>query len=331
MPPADGGGAVVSLSCDGPRSFFGNFTFFREEIEAALKNGYTVFIFAVYDVQADRLRHILKDLPVTILPQSISAGFALPEQKILVIQEAEIFGRKRRIPRSVGTAKSAAIESFVELSPGDFVVHVNYGIGMFLGIERIKAAANERDYITLEYADGEKLFIPIEQVNLIQRYIGQEGQEARSSDSLGGKGWQKRKEKAKKAVEELAQGLLELYSRRKAEPGIRLPRGHRLAERVRGGLPLPGDRGPAALHRGGEAGHGVPRGHGPPGLRRRGVREDGDRAARRVQGRDGRQAGGAPRPDHDPRRAALRDLHGPLRPFPGEDRHALPVPLAARS
>ena len=159
-------------------------------MEAALKNGYKVFIFAVYDVQADRLRHILKDLPVTILPQSISGGFALPGDKILAIQESEIFGRKRRIPRSVGSARSASIESFVELTQGDFVVHVNYGIGVFLGIERISAAKNtqgesgaqtrnERDYITLEYADGEKLFIPIEQVNLIQRYIGQEGKKPR--------------------------------------------------------------------------------------------------------------------------------------------------------
>ncbi|HVO38253.1 MAG TPA: transcription-repair coupling factor [Spirochaetia bacterium] len=222
LPPASGTEQSFFLPSDEPRSFFGNFTFFREEIEAALKNGYTVFIFAVYEVQAERLRHILKDLPVTILPQAISAGFTLPEQKLLVIQEGEIFGRKRRIPRSVGTAKSSAIESFVELSPGDFVVHVNHGIGMFNGIERIRAAANERDYITLEYADGERLFIPIEQVNLIQRYIGQEGRQPRL-DSLGGRGWQRRKEKAKKAVEELAQGLLELYSRRKAEPGFAFP------------------------------------------------------------------------------------------------------------
>ena len=248
--PSDGRRAF-NLPCDGPRSFFGNFTFFREEVEISLKNGYQVFIFAVYDVQADRLRHILKDLPVQILPQSISAGFSLPAGaegggsagRILAIQEAEIFGRKRRIPRSVGTARTASIESFVELSQGDLVVHVNHGIGMFLGIERIFAAKsapgasaaspsgmlaagppgslarNERDYITLEYADGEKLFIPIEQVNLIQRYIGQEGKRP-MLDSLGGKAWQKRKERARKAVEELAQGLLELYSRRKAEPGF---------------------------------------------------------------------------------------------------------------
>jgi transcription-repair coupling factor (superfamily II helicase) len=219
---ADAAADSISLPSDGPRSFFGNFTFFREEIEAALKNGYAVFVFAVYDVQADRLRHILKDLPVEILPVSISAGFTLPEQKLMAVQESEIFGRKRRIPRSIGTAKSAAIESFVELTPGDFVVHVNHGIGEFKGIERISAAGNERDYITLEYADGERLFLPIEQVNLVQRYIGQEGRKPRL-DSLGGKGWQKRKEKARKAVEELAQGLLELYSRRRAEPGFAFP------------------------------------------------------------------------------------------------------------
>ncbi|HVP17920.1 MAG TPA: transcription-repair coupling factor [Spirochaetia bacterium] len=219
---ADADATTVSLPSDGPRSFFGNFTFFREEIESALKNGYSVFIFAVYDVQADRLRHILRDLPVEILPQSISAGFALPDEKLLAVQESEIFGRKRRIPRSIGTAKSAAIESFVDLTPGDFVVHVNHGIGEFKGIERISAAGNERDYITLEYADGERLFLPIEQVNLVQRYIGQEGRRPRL-DSLGGKGWQKRKERARRAVEELAQGLLELYSRRKAEPGFAFP------------------------------------------------------------------------------------------------------------
>jgi transcription-repair coupling factor (superfamily II helicase) len=219
LPPAE---AHVALPCDGPRSFFGNFKFLREEVEAALQNGYRIFIFAVYDVQADRLRHILKDLDVSILPLSISAGFTLPDRKLMVIQEGEIFGRKRRIPRSVATAKSAAIDSFVELSPGDFVVHVNYGIGIFLGIERIKAAGNERDYIRLEYAEQEKLFIPIEQVNLIQRYIGQEGHRPRL-DSIGGKAWQKRKERAKQAVEDLAHGLLALYSRRKSEPGFAFP------------------------------------------------------------------------------------------------------------
>jgi transcription-repair coupling factor (superfamily II helicase) len=223
LPPADAGGRVpVAIACDEARSFFGNFTFLREEIETALASGYRIFIFAVYDVQAERLRHILKDLDVAILPASISAGFTLPEAKLMAIQEGEIFGRKRRIPRSVASAPSAAIESFVELAPGDFVVHVNHGIGVFVGIERIAAAGNERDYIQLEYADGEKLYLPIEQVNLVQRYIGQEGRRPKL-DTLGGKGWQRRKDRAKAAVEDLAGSLLDLYSRRKASQGFAFP------------------------------------------------------------------------------------------------------------
>ncbi|MCX7032273.1 MAG: DEAD/DEAH box helicase, partial [Spirochaetes bacterium] len=236
LPPAQtavgaGGGAAVgaaagrthvAIPCDDARSFFGNFTFLREEIETAIASGYKITIFAVYDVQAERLKHILKDLDVAILPLSISAGFTLPEAKLMAIQEGEIFGRKRRIPRSVASAPSTAIESFVELEPGDFVVHVNHGIGVFLGIERIAAAGNERDYIEIEYAEGEKLYLPLEQVNLVQRYIGQEGRRPKL-DTLGGRGWQRRKERAKAAVEDLAGSLLDLYSRRKASQGFAFP------------------------------------------------------------------------------------------------------------
>ncbi len=91
---------------------------------------------------------------------SVSSGFLLPEGKIIAIHENEIFGRKKRAPVSVQKTRSQAIDSFVELNEGDYVVHVNYGIGRFLGIDRIRAAGTERDYIQLEYADEETIFIP---------------------------------------------------------------------------------------------------------------------------------------------------------------------------
>jgi transcription-repair coupling factor (superfamily II helicase) len=102
------------------------------------------------------------------------------------------------------------------------VVHVNYGIGKFLGIDRIKAAGTERDYIQIEYGNEEMVFIPIEQVNMIQRYIGQEGRPPRL-DVLGGKSWQKRKERVKKSVEDLAERLVALYARRKSAKGTVYP------------------------------------------------------------------------------------------------------------
>lgn len=205
------------------RSFFGNFNYLREELEKLVESGYSVSIFSSSDSQRIRIEHILKDLNINVILGFISSGFVLPSAKIIAIQENEIFGRKKRTPLSVKKAKSQAIDSFVELSPGDYVVHVNYGIGRFLGIDRIKAAKTERDYIHLEYADDEKIFIPIEQVNLVQRYIGSEGS-APHLDRLGGKSWEARKSKVKKAAEDIAEKLVTIYSKRKYAQGFAFPK-----------------------------------------------------------------------------------------------------------
>ena len=213
----------LKLSCDPPRSFFGNIVYLKEELANLLKNEWKICVFAESQNQALRVGEILKDVKVDIVPLNLSAGFGLPELKILIVQENEIFGRRRHIPKSVKHAKSAVIDTFVELNPGDYVVHVNYGIGQFKGIERVKALGNERDYIKLEYADEEMVFIPIEQVNLVQRYIGNEGDNPRL-DRLGSKSWENRKNKVKKSVEDIAQRLIDLYSRRKAAQGFAYPK-----------------------------------------------------------------------------------------------------------
>ena len=215
-------GRRIAMGCDPPRSFFGNLSFLKEELQNLIELHYRVFVFAEYAHQAERLRALLKDLELTVLPQGISRGFSLPGLKILVIEENEIFGRKRRIPRSVAQARSRAVESFVDLSPGDFVVHLQYGIGAFNGIERIKAAGHERDYICLEYDGGEKVFLPIEQVNLIQAYIGHEGKRPKL-DKLGGKSWQSKKERVRRSVEEMAKRLVSLYSARSTVKGFVFP------------------------------------------------------------------------------------------------------------
>jgi len=213
----------LKLSCDPPRSFFGNIVYLKEEIGNLIKNNWKICVFAESENQALRIGEILKDIPVEIIPLNLSSGFGLPDLKILVIQENEIFGRRRHIPKSVRHAKSSVIDTFIELNPGDYVVHVNYGIGQFKGIERIRALGNERDYIKLEYAEVETVFIPIEQVNLIQRYIGNEGENPRL-DRLGSKSWENRKNKVKKSVEDIAKQLIDLYSRRKAAQGFAFAR-----------------------------------------------------------------------------------------------------------
>ena len=166
----------LKLSCDPARSFFGNITYLKEELANLIKNEWKVYVFAESENQALRVGEILKDVPVDIIPLNLSSGFGIPELKVLVIQENEIFGRRRHIPKSVKHAKSSVIDTFVELNPGDYVVPRQLRDRAVQGDRAVCApSGNERDYIKLEYAEEETVFIPIEQVNLVQRYIGNEG------------------------------------------------------------------------------------------------------------------------------------------------------------
>jgi transcription-repair coupling factor (superfamily II helicase) len=212
----------IRFDSDGSRSFFGNISFFKEELQNMLAAGYRVIVLADSDVQKMRLEHLLQEYEVEVLAEGISEGFSIRDRGLMIIHENEIFGRKKRVPRSVKKVKSEAIDSFVELDEGDHVVHVNHGIGRFRGIQRITAGGNERDYIKLEYAGEEFIFVPIEQVNLIQRYIGSQGSDPRL-DTIGGKNWEKRKARVTQHVEDLAERLLKLYSRRKKATGYAFP------------------------------------------------------------------------------------------------------------
>ena len=223
----------IVLKTEPSRSFFGNLNYMKEELTNLQNDGWNITIFTDNENQQLRIHEIFKDWtdiesdgirkPVQLIPKAITAGFNIPDIKLLVIQENEIFGRRKYVPKSVNKAKSQVIDTFVELNPGDYIVHVNWGIGIFHGIKRVKSLGNERDYIKLEYADQEFAFVPIEQVNLVQRYIGNEGEKPRL-DRIGSKSWENRKSKVQKAVEDLAQKLIDLYSRRKASVGYAFPK-----------------------------------------------------------------------------------------------------------
>ncbi|MDR2245691.1 MAG: transcription-repair coupling factor [Treponema sp.] len=224
----------LSLGCDPPRSFFGNIDYLNEEFGNLLEQGWQLVVAAESEAQAARIRELFGDrealtpgktappaLAVEALP--LSSGFALSGVRLMVVQENEIFGRRKRAPRSLRQVKSAAIDTFVELNPGDYVVHVNYGIGLFKGIERIRALGHERDYVKIEYLGDEVVFVPIEQVNMVQRYIGSEGAPPRL-DKLGSKNWENRKNRVSRSVEDIARRLVTLYSKRKAARGFAFPK-----------------------------------------------------------------------------------------------------------
>jgi len=218
---ADAAGRLA-FGSEAPRSFFGNVNYFRDELDSLLRAKYEVHVFAENVVQAERITSLIAREEVAVHAEGLSAGFTVPSAKIAFVHEGEIFGRRKHAPKSLKSARSKVIDTFVELNPGDFVVHVNYGIGRFVGIERVKVMGNDRDYVKIEYADDESVFVPIEQSNLVQRYIGNEGDEPRM-DRLGSKSWENRKNKVKKSVEDLAERLIRIYSRRKMARGFAFP------------------------------------------------------------------------------------------------------------
>ena len=258
----EGTDSTYSLACKQGRSFFGNIVYMKEEFASLQADGYQIFVFAESESQSQRISYLLRDIAgIKVGAAAVTSGFLLAEAKIIVIGENEIFGRRKKTPTSVIKAQSEIIETFVDLDPGDTVVHVNYGIGLFKGIKRIEAAGAERDYIELGYAKEETVFIPIEQVNLIQRYIGQEGRPPRL-DRMGGTSWEKKKKRAKKSVADLADRLVKLYARRQTAVGYAFPKDDDFQISFEAGIPLAGNSGSVSRHRRCQDGHGKSETHG---------------------------------------------------------------------
>ena len=221
--PSAGEAVDLNFTIEGARSFFGNISLLKEELQQLLKNQYQIFIFAETQQQSLRIKELFSGMNITVIPHGLSNGFCLPSAKILILCEHEIFGRKKRLASSAHkTMTTQAIDSFVDLSPEDYVVHVNHGVSQFKGIQRMRTGGQERDYIVLEFADKDIVYLPIEQVNLVQRYIGQEGSHPRL-DKIGGKSWNAKKSQARKSAEELADYLLDLYAKREASQGFAYP------------------------------------------------------------------------------------------------------------
>ncbi len=145
-------------------------------------------------------------------------GFRLPDERTVVVTEEEIFGQRvRRRPRK---DMRALLSSLAELKEGDFVVHTDHGIGLYHGLQHLSMGPTEGDFLHLEYAGGDKLYLPVERIEKVQKYVGGEGQAPRL-DKMGGGAWEKAKLKARAAVEELARDLLKIYARREMSKGFR--------------------------------------------------------------------------------------------------------------
>jgi len=148
----------------------------------------------------------------------LKAGFLLPTEGIAVVTEEEIFGVKRKVGHG-RRAQPTPFTTYEDLRGGDHVVHVDYGIGLYRGLVRLEVKGVENDYLFIEYEGGDKLYVPVDRFNLVHKYIGT-GEGAPQLDRLGGQAWQRTKKRVKRAVQEAARELLEIYAARKAFEGF---------------------------------------------------------------------------------------------------------------
>jgi transcription-repair coupling factor (superfamily II helicase) len=156
---------------------------------------------------------------VELILGDLSAGFRLPDEALVLVTEEELFGRRVR-RRSVSDARAKALlSSLAELKSGDFIVHVDHGIGLYHGLQHLNLNGMAGDFLNLEYAGGDKLYLPIDRIEKVQKYVGGEGHQPRL-DKMGGSAWEKQKLKARAAVEELARDLLQIYARREMAVGF---------------------------------------------------------------------------------------------------------------
>lgn len=181
-------------------------------------------LLAPYGVDPEILEHVpdcsRNQGQVFICIGLVSSGFVWVEKQLAVITEDEIFGTKRRINRSsTSRLKGKELFTFSELKEGDCVVHSDHGIGKYVGLEKIQLNGVTNDFLHIIYRDDDKLYLPVERMGIIQKYLGVEGLQP-VLDKMGNKSWDKVKEKAKKEVEKIAGELLNLYAERKVRQGF---------------------------------------------------------------------------------------------------------------
>ncbi len=217
------------------------FSIFLKRLRDWQERGMRVLIVSHTSGQAERLRdlfshyHVPCDLekemgfrealnhpprqPLTLHIGPLSSGFRNLQEGWVLLTEEEIFGERRRL--SAGrTGRGVRIASHKELQENGFVVHMDYGVGIYRGLRHLNIWGVSNDYLFLEYFDGDKLYVPVDRLNLIQRYIGSDDSLPKL-DKLGSVVWQRKKARVKAALTEMVKELLDLYAARQAFEGFR--------------------------------------------------------------------------------------------------------------
>lgn len=206
--------------------YISRFKELANDLQGWQKEGGEVILLSGGESRGQRLQTALSELGVqvkmardggNVYPVTLSCGFLMAEEKIFVIADSDIFGAGYKKTRSRKTA-GEKIEAFTDLKVGDYVVHEAHGVGIFQGTTRIQTEGTWRDYLLIQYQGTDKLYVPTDQFDRVQKFIG--GQDkAPSLNSLSGNDWERQKTKVKKGLKKLAFDLVQLYAARQNTPG----------------------------------------------------------------------------------------------------------------
>lgn len=227
--------SVYTVQAKGVNPYNNSFELLTRDLKRLKRNGYRVVLLSGSRTRAKRLAEDLRDYDLSsfysedmqreVKPGEIMAaygyaseGYEYPMLKFVVISESDIFGRKKK-KKKRKKYEGQRIQDFAELKPGDYVVHENHGIGVYKGIEKIELEKIVKDYMKIVYAEGGVLYIPVAQMDLIQKYAGADAKKPRLN-KLGTIQWGKTKSQVKKAVQIVAKDLVELYAVRQQSEGF---------------------------------------------------------------------------------------------------------------
>jgi transcription-repair coupling factor (superfamily II helicase) len=242
--PAEDGMSEIVLDTQSVPSFGGQFRRLAAAVEQWRAEGFRLLLVAADSHQAEHLQKILREqgLEATVecepggwpgsaraagsdappwpvvLGGDCSAGFSIPQLGLVVLTEQEIFGARRRSLTRPKYQRGSPITAFTDLASGDLVVHEDHGIGRYLGLRTMTIGDREGDFLILEYAENNQLYLPVERLDLISKYLGGDAGAARL-DRLGGAQWQRVKESVRAALREMAEELLKLYAARAVAEG----------------------------------------------------------------------------------------------------------------
>ncbi|MGE5558525.1 MAG: transcription-repair coupling factor [Bacillota bacterium] len=221
---------TVAFNLPLPPSFHGKMESYSAELRRLKEEGYRVAVLLSTGERLERMAGFLTDQGfsfqsgkdgwrddafIVLVPGRLGGGILFPGEKKLLLTDQEIFGqaKKRRWVRRIKEGK--AIRGLADLALNDYVVHVNHGIGQYMGIRTMSVAGIHRDYLEIKYAgDSDRLYVPVDQIGMLQKYLGGENGPPRLS-KLGGNEWQRLKTKVRESVREIAVNLLQLYAERK--------------------------------------------------------------------------------------------------------------------